>query len=153
MVAKKLSQQQVFACADKLSKQGTAPTAKKLLADIGMGSLTTHSNYLKQWHQLHDNDDNQPATLSSTVTPLSSDTANLFEGAITQCWQQGFQAGQHAMASELHTLNTTLAEKTAALEKAEQALLELQQKLKLTPQKADFRKKITIVHYLNQQGG
>jgi len=104
MVAKKLSQQHVFACADKLSGQGIAPTAKKLLADIGMGSLTTHTNYLKQWQQLHDNDDNQPARLSSTVTPLSSDITDLFEGAITQCWQQAFQAGQHAMASELHTV-------------------------------------------------
>lgn len=153
MVAKKLSQQQVFACADKLSEQGITPTAKKLLADIGMGSLTTHSNYLKQWQQRHDNNDKQPLTLSSTVTSLSSDTANLFEGAIAQCWQQGFQAGQHAMASELHTLKTTLAEKTAALEKAEQALHKQQGKLKLTPQKADFKKKIPIVHYLNQQGG
>lgn len=149
MVAKKLSQQQVFASADKLSEQGITPTAKKLLADIGMGSLTTHTNYLKQWQEFHDNDDNQPPTLSSTVTPLSSDTANLFEDAITQCWQQGFQAGQQAMASKLHILTATLAEKTVALEKAEQALRKQQQKLKLTPKKADFKKKIPIVHYLN----
>lgn len=153
MVAKKLSQQQVFASADKLSEQDITPTAKKLLADIGMGSLTAHTNYLKQCQQLHDNDDNQPPRLSSIVTPLSSDTANLFEGAITQCWRQGFEAGQHTMASELHTLKTTLAEKTAVLEKAEKALHKQQEKLKLTPQKADFKKKITIVHYLNQQGG
>lgn len=124
MVAKKLSQQAVFSAANRLNEQGIAPTAKKLLAEIGMGSLTTHTKYLKQWQQLRDNDDNLPQTLSSSVTALSSETLSSFESAINHCWLQGYQDGQAAMASQLRSLTATLTEKTAALENARQALLE-----------------------------
>ena len=133
MVAKKVSQQQVFAVAHMLSEKGIKPTAKKLLSEIGMGSLTTHSKHLKQWQQLNDKDDNQLSSLSSTVTGLSSDIVALFQSAISQCWQQGYEQGQ--LDSQLHVekLRQQLLQSQQAIEAAQNKLeKQTQQQSKLT---------------------
>lgn len=84
----------VFSAADKLAEQGIMPTAKKLLVEIGMGSLTTHSKYLKQWQQVKANDDNRTVPLSLIITGLSSEATVSFESAIKACWRQGYEQGQ-----------------------------------------------------------
>jgi len=122
MVAKKVTQKMVFNAANKLRMKGVTPTAKKLLVDIGMGSLTTHSKYLKQWQLLHDNDDNHPSPLSSTVTGLSSDTVALFQSAISQCWQQGYEQGQLDSQLQVEKLRQKLLHSQQAVEAAQNKL-------------------------------
>jgi len=121
MVASKVTQKMVFVAASKLREKGTEPTAKKLLSEIGVGSLTTHSKYLKLWQQLHDNNDTESSTLSSIVTGLSSDTVALFESAIAQCWQQGYEQGQADNLKQVEQLKEQLSKSQQQLKQAQES--------------------------------
>ena len=119
MVASKVTQKMVFVAASKLREKGTEPTAKKLLSEIGVGSLTTHSKYLKLWQQLHDNNDTESSALSSTVTGLTLDTVALFESAIMACWQQGYEQGQADSLKQVEQLKEQIAYSQQQLKQAQ----------------------------------
>jgi len=135
MVASKVTQKMVFVAASKLREQGIEPTAKKLLAEIGMGSLTTHSKYLKLWQQHHDNHGAKSSLLSSTVTGLSLDTVALFESAISQCWQQGYVQGQADSQQQVEKLEEQLAYSQQQLKQAQDSC-KVDIKLSTTPTKS-----------------